>query len=58
VLGIDLQDRTGWQLAEEHSAFDLGLNNIVVDFIAQVGVWPEQLDLQVLIHGSRSSQNQ
>lgn len=38
VLRMDLQDRAGRQLAEKYAAVDLGLHNVVVNFVAEVSV--------------------
>jgi len=51
MLCVDLENRSGLQVAQEYPTFNLRLDNIVVHFIAQVGVRVEHRDLQVLVHG-------
>lgn len=51
MLGVNLQHGAGLQVAQEYPTVNLGLNNIVVHVIAEVGVGLEQRGLQIGIHG-------
>src|SRR6266481_6116929 len=51
MLRLDLENRPRLQITQKHPTINLGLNNVVVDVIAEVGVRQEHLDLQVWVHG-------
>jgi len=41
VLGADLEDRAGCEIAKMDASFDLGLHDAAVDGIAQMRAWDE-----------------
>ena len=46
VLSLNLQHGGGWQVSERNSAFDFGLDDVGVHFVAEIGMRYE--------HGSQS----
>lgn len=42
VLGLDLQHGRGWEVFKEDTAFNVGLDNLVIHFIAEVGMGREK----------------
>jgi len=38
ILGLDMEDCRGLKSAEQHSTFNLGLHDIPIDVVAEVGV--------------------
>src|SRR5262249_23170273 len=50
VLGLDKEDRPRLQLVQKDAAFNLGLHNVGVDLVTQIGVGGENNGLQVRVH--------
>jgi hypothetical protein len=41
VLSLNLQHRRGWQVAKEYAPFNLRLHDVLIHFIAEVGMTSE-----------------